>query len=45
MLVVRKVTNSVAPELEGSALRLKYQSTGLYPEPTESNPHLPANIS
>jgi hypothetical protein len=34
----------VAPEPEGSSLYSQVPATGPYPEPTESTPHLPANL-
>jgi hypothetical protein len=38
------VTNSVAQEPEGSSPYSQQLTTGPYPEPVESNPHIPANL-
>jgi hypothetical protein len=35
----------MAPEPEGSSLYSQEPATGPYPEPTESTPHPPANLS
>jgi hypothetical protein len=40
-----KVTNSVAPETEGSSPHSQQPASGPYPEPGESTPHPPPPIS
>jgi hypothetical protein len=42
--LVAVLTNSVAQELEGLSTHTQQLATGLYTEPVESNPHLPANL-
>jgi hypothetical protein len=41
----KTVTNSEAQEPEGSTPHSQQPATGTCPEPVESNPHLPANLS
>jgi hypothetical protein len=40
---VRWLTNSVAPDPEGSSLHSQQPANGPYPEPGESTPHPPTN--
>jgi hypothetical protein len=39
------MTNSVAPEPEGSSPHSQQPANGPYPEPAESTPHPPTNLS